>query len=182
MSKLPTDLPVNSKKQLTDMMVQWGFPVKHKESKPQGYWVPYAWAVRLTVENMGGGRIVAKAVRMILRRAGIPVTKENEESLRVRYHAVCKKPWPPEMEGLVKRREKVKGFFDEPATPQPAQPEPAQPEPAEPEPATPQPAEPEPESTLDTIEDFDEEDFLDPELRAELEREISEGYIPDIEP
>lgn len=174
MSKLPTDLPVNSKKQLTDMMVQWGFPVKHKESKPQGYWVPYAWAVRLTVENMGGGRIVSKAVRMILRRASIPVTKENEESLRVRYHAVCKQPWPPEMEGLVKRREKVKGFFDEPA------PEVLEVPAAEPAAEPAQPAQP--ESTLDTQEDFDEEDFLDPELRAELERELSEGYIPDIEP
>jgi hypothetical protein len=159
------------------MMVQWGFPVKHKESKPQGYWVPYAWAVRLTVENMGGGRIVSKAVRMILRRAGIPVTKENEESLRVRYHAVCKQPWPPEMEGLVKRREKVKGFFDEPEPAQSAQPapEPAQPEPPE-SPESPEPA-PEPAQP-----DFGEEDFLDPELRAELERELSEGYIPDIEP
>jgi hypothetical protein len=82
------------------------------------------------------------------------------------------------MEGLVKRREKVKGFFDEPA-PEPVEPAPEMPEVTEPEPAA-EPAQP--ESTLDTQEDFDEEDFLDPELRAELERELSEGYIPDIEP
>jgi hypothetical protein len=124
---------------------------------------------------MGGGRIAMTAIRAVLRKAGIPVTKENEESLRMRYLAVCKQPWPEGMEQEIAKRRgrpKVK-----------AEPEPevtAETEVVEPEPeaavAEPELPEPEPDPEPD-----DEEDFLDPELRAELERELQEGYIPDPE-
>jgi hypothetical protein len=54
--------------------------------------------------------------------------------------------------------------------------------PVEPAPlSAPEPAEPQPLSTEPTPAELDEEFVLDEELRLELEREISEGFIPDPE-
>lgn len=113
-----------------------------RTTKPQGFWVPYAWLVRGIVEQSKSGRVVMDAVRTVLANEGLPMTEANERTLRVSYYGVRGKEWPVE--------------------PQPLS---AELTPAEPTPA------PEP----------DEEFALDEELRLELEREISEGFIPDPE-
>ena len=125
-----------------------------RTTKLQGFWVPYAWLVRGIVEQSKSGRVVMDAVRTVLANEGLPMTEANERTLRVAYYGVRGKEWPVE-----------------PAEPQL--------EPAEPAPlsAEPQPL-PAPEPQL---AELDEEFVLDEELRLELEREISEGFIPDPE-
>jgi hypothetical protein len=119
-----------------------------RATKPQGFWVPYAWLVRSIVEQSKGGRVVMDAVRTVLTSEGLPMTPANERTLRVAYYGIRGKEWPE---------------LTEPSKPH---------EPSE-LPKTP-PAEP-------PIEEPDEEFALDEELRLELEREISEGFIPDPE-
>jgi hypothetical protein len=126
-----------------------------RTTKPQGFWVPYAWLVRGIVEQSKSGRVVMDAVRTVLANEGLPMTEANERTLRVAYYGVRGKEWPVEPAPL--------------PAPEPAEPTPAEPTPAEPAPAEPEPAE------------LDEEFVLDEELRLELEREISEGFIPDPE-
>jgi hypothetical protein len=169
-ANLPQDIPLNNRKALNEMLVEMGFPVKLKDQKPRGFWLPYAWAVRVMVETMGGGRIVAHCVRLVLRRAGLSVTKDNIEALRIRYIAIKNKPWPDGMEAYIAKRRgrpplPKEGLFGE-----------KPPEPPKPEPVVTAAPEPEPEEPS-----LEGEDFIDPELRAELERELSEGYIPDPE-
>ena len=119
-----------------------------RTTKPQGFWVPYAWLVRGIVEQSKSGRVVMDAVRTVLANEGLPMTEANERTLRVAYYGVRGKEWPVELT----------------AEPQP-EPQPLSTEPT----PEPQPAE------------LDEEFVLDEELRLELEREISEGFIPDPE-
>lgn len=116
-----------------------------RATKPQGFWVPYAWLVRSIVEQSKGGRVVMDAVRTVLTSEGLPMTPANERTLRVAYYGIRGKEWPELIE-------------------------PSKTPPAEP----PKPSEP-------PIEEPDEEFALDEELRLELEREISEGFIPDPE-
>jgi len=118
-----------------------------RATKPQGFWVPYAWLVRSIVEQSKGGRVVMDAVRTVLTSEGLPMTPANERTLRVAYYGIRGKEWPE---------------LTEPSKTPPAE-----------LPKTP-PAEP-------PIEEPDEEFALDEELRLELEREISEGFIPDPE-
>ena len=121
-----------------------------RTTKPQGFWVPYAWLVRGIVEQSKSGRVVMDAVRTVLANEGLPMTEANERTLRVAYYGVRGKEWPVEPQLL--------------SAPEPAEPQPL--------PTEPTPAEP---------AELDEEFVLDEELRLELEREISEGFIPDPE-
>ena len=114
-----------------------------RATKPQGFWVPYAWLVRSIVEQSKGGRVVMDAVRTVLTSEGLPMTPANERTLRVAYYGIRGKEWPE---------------LTEPS----------------------EPSEPHEPSEL-PIEEPDEEFALDEELRLELEREISEGFIPDPE-
>lgn len=116
-----------------------------RATKPQGFWVPYAWLVRSIVEQSKGGRVVMDAVRTVLTSEGLPMTPANERTLRVAYYGIRGKEWPELIE-----------------------------------PSKTPPAEPPKPSEL-PIEEPDEEFALDEELRLELEREISEGFIPDPE-
>ena len=111
-----------------------------RATKPQGFWVPYAWLVRSIVEQSKGGRVVMDAVRTVLANEELPMTEANERTLRVAYYGIRGKEWPD---------------LIEPSKPHETPPA----EPSEP----------------------DEEFALDEELRLELEREISEGFIPDPE-
>jgi hypothetical protein len=137
-----------------------------RTTKPQGFWVPYAWLVRGIVEQSKSGRVVMDAVRTVLANEGLPMTEANERTLRVAYYGVRGKEWPVEPQPL--------------SAPEPqflSAPEPAEPQPLsapEPQPLSTEPAEP-------TPAELDEEFVLDEELRLELEREISEGFIPDPE-
>ena len=117
-----------------------------RATKPQGFWVPYAWLVRSIVEQSKGGRVVMDAVRTVLTSEGLPMTPANERTLRVAYYGIRGKEWPE---------------LTEPSEPS-------------------KPSEPHEPSEL-PIEEPDEEFALDEELRLELEREISEGFIPDPE-
>ena len=94
------------------------------------------------------------AVRTVLTSEGLPMTPANERTLRVAYYGIRGKEWPE---------------LTEPSKTPTAEPH----EPSE----LPKPSEP---SEL-PIEEPDEEFALDEELRLELEREISEGFIPDPE-
>ena len=123
-----------------------------RTTKPQGFWVPYAWLVRGIVEQSKSGRVVMDAVRTVLANEGLPMTEANERTLRVAYYGVRGKEWPVEPQLL------------------------SAPEPAEPQPLSAPLSAPEP-----TPAELDEEFVLDEELRLELEREISEGFIPDPE-
>ena len=120
-----------------------------RATKPQGFWVPYAWLVRSIVEQSKGGRVVMDAVRTVLASEGLPMTPANERTLRVAYYGIRGKEWPE---------------LTEPSKPHELS-------------ELPKPSEP---SEL-PIEEPDEEFALDEELRLELEREISEGFIPDPE-
>lgn len=136
-----------------------------RATKPQGYWVPYAWLVRSIVEQSEGGRVVTDAVRTVLANEGLPLTSANERTLRVAYYGIREKDWPivvveePEIRGILNHAEPETQVNTEYFTP---------PEPEE---------VPPPEATVDADEEF----ALDEELRLELEREISEGFIPDPE-
>ncbi len=121
--------------------------------------MPYAWLVRGIVEQSKSGRVVMDAVRTVLANEGLPMTEANERTLRVAYYGVRGKEWPVEPQLLSAPEHQ----------PLSAEPQPLSAEPAEPTPAEPTPAE------------LDEEFVLDEELRLELEREISEGFIPDPE-
>jgi len=134
-----------------------------RTTKPQGFWVPYAWLVRGIVEQSKSGRVVMDAVRTVLANEGLPMTEANERTLRVAYYGVRGKEWPVEPAPLP--APEPQPLSVEP-TPLSAEPQPLS---AEPTPAEPTPAE------------LDEEFVLDEELRLELEREISEGFIPDPE-
>ena len=123
-----------------------------RATKPQGFWVPYAWLVRSIVEQSKGGRVVMDAVRTVLTSEGLPMTPANERTLRVAYYGIRGKEWPE---------------LIEPPKPHELS-------------ELPKPSEPHEPSEL-PIEEPDEEFALDEELRLELEREISEGFIPDPE-
>jgi len=128
-----------------------------RTTKPQGFWVPYAWLVRGIVEQSKSGRVIMDAVRTVLANEGLPMTEANERTLRVAYYGVRGKEWPVEPAPL--------------SAPEPAEPQPLS---TEPQPLS------APEPQLEPAE-LDEEFVLDEELRLELEREISEGFIPDPE-
>ncbi len=121
-----------------------------RATRPQGFWVPYAWLVRSIVEQSEGGRVATDAVRTVLANEGLPLTAANERTLRVAYYGIREKDWP---------------IVVVPPT-----------EPEEVPPGDVPPTEPEKVPPTD-----DEEFALDEELRLELEREISEGFIPDPE-
>ena len=94
-----------------------------RKTKPEGYWVRYAWLVR-TIAEQHPSVPIRRIVKQVLQQEGIPVEHRNIENLRVTYYAVKRKAVPAP-EGI-----------------------------------------PTPEG--------DDESFLDPELRAELEREEQE--------
>lgn len=109
-----------------------------RATRPQGFWVPYAWLVRSIVEQSEGGRVVTDAVRTVLANEGLPLTAANERTLRVAYYGIREKDWP---------------IVVVPPT-----------------------------DAADEVPPAEDEEFaLDEELRLELEREISEGFIPDPE-
>lgn len=60
-----------------------------KQARPNGFWLPYAWMVRLLVEE---GYQTIVAVRKVLDDAGLPFA--DLASLRVVYHRIKKKEWP----------------------------------------------------------------------------------------
>ena len=60
-----------------------------KQARPNGFWLPYAWMVRLLVEE---GYQTIVAVRKVLDDAGLPFS--DLASLRVVYHRIKKKEWP----------------------------------------------------------------------------------------
>jgi hypothetical protein len=133
-----------------------------RTAKPQGFWVPYAWLVRSIVEQSKSGRVVMDAVRTVLAREGLPMTLANERTLRVAYYGIRGKEWP----------ELTAELSPEELSPEELSLEELSLE--EPPPAEPPPAEL-------SLEEPNEEFVLDEELRLELEREISEGFIPDPE-
>ena len=137
-----------------------------RDTKPQGFWLPYAWLVRSIVEQSKGGRVVSSVVRSVLADEGLPLTATNERTLRVAYYGIRDKEWPtvaeekPEIRGIrdkewptvAEEKPEIRGILK---------------------------LHPEPEPQVNPP---DEEHFaLDEELRLELEREISEGFIPDPE-
>lgn len=119
-----------------------------RNTRPAGFWLPYAWLVRSIVEKAKGGRVVTDVVRTVLANEGLPLTVANERTLRVAYYGIRDKEWPV------------------------IEPEPS----VAPEPSI----EPETNSEYFTAP-YEEHFALDEELRLELEREISEGFIPDPE-
>ncbi len=134
-----------------------------RATRPQGFWVPYAWLVRSIVEQSEGGRVATDAVRTVLANEGLPLTAANERTLRVAYYGIREKDWPIVVVPPTEPEEVPPG--DVPPT-----------EPEEVPPGDVPPTEPEKVPPTD-----DEEFALDEELRLELEREISEGFIPDPE-
>ena len=128
-----------------------------------------------------GGRVsVSKIARVVMRRAGINITPENENCLRVVYYKVKAMPWPHGMQKLlgIAIEEGVIGSEELPDTTDVVAPT------------------DEPPDTIDVVDDEDD-DYLDDELRAELaaeERErqeaerrlisqiaISRGLDPDMD-
>lgn len=64
-----------------------------RKTKPDGYWVRYAWLVRTTAEQHPGVPI-RRIVKQVLQQEGIPVEHRNIENLRVTYYAVKRKAVP----------------------------------------------------------------------------------------
>jgi hypothetical protein len=95
------------------LMEELGIAVKKRpKARQHGFWLPYAWMTRAIVENhvaedgsrmtTKGGRLsVSKIARVVMRRAGIDITPENENCLRVVYYKVKAMPWPHGMQKLL---------------------------------------------------------------------------------
>jgi hypothetical protein len=108
-----------------------------RKTRKDGFWVRHAWVVRAIAEQQPGVPIL-RIVKLVLNRAGLPLTNSNMNNLRVVYYNVRKKP-------LVKPEVVIEEFdIGTPA------------------------------AVGDTAEQAEDdlEYFLDPELRAELEKEL----------
>ena len=108
------NMPMNDRKAMEALMAKLGVVVKREQKhRPKqhidGFWLSYAWMVRAIMENyltepsMKSGKklMVSKVARVVMRRAGIPVTHEKMECLRVVYYKVRKKPWPRGMKEML---------------------------------------------------------------------------------
>lgn len=182
MPKIATalDIPLNDRKGMEALMEELGIAVKKRpKARQHGFWLPYAWMTRAIIENhvvedgsrmttKGGRMSVSKVARVVMRRAGISITPENENCLRVVYYKVKNTTWPHGMQKLLGLaiEEGVIGS-DEPVTVDVP-------------------------PTIDVVipEEPEEDDYLDDELRAELAAEeqerrlisqiaISRGLDPD---
>jgi len=181
------NIPLNDRKGMEALMEELGIAVKKRpKARQHGFWLPYAWMTRAIVENhvveegsrmnTKGGRVnVSKIARVVMRRAGINITPENENCLRVVYYKVKDTPWPHGMQKLlgIAIEEGVIGS-DEPVTTEIVVPTEELP------------------TTEIVIPEEPEEDYLDDELRAELAAEeqerrlisqiaLSRGLDPDMD-
>jgi hypothetical protein len=107
------NIPLNDRKGMEALMEELGIAVKKRpKARQHGFWLPYAWMTRAIVENhvaedgsrmtTKGGRLsVSKIARVVMRRAGIDITPENENCLRVVYYKVKAMPWPHGMQKLL---------------------------------------------------------------------------------
>jgi hypothetical protein len=69
-----------------------------RERKPHKFWVPYAWAVRVLVDN---GESISGACKKVLRTADVPMTEEHVACLRVVYYKIRRRDWPAGLEEVV---------------------------------------------------------------------------------
>ena len=180
------NIPLNDRKGMEALMEELGIAVKKRpKARQHGFWLPYAWMTRAIVENhvaedgsrmtTKGGRLsVSKIARVVMRRAGIDITPENENCLRVVYYKVKAMPWPHGMQKLLGMAIEEGVIEELPTT-----------------------------EIVDTTEELptmeivipeepEEDDYLDDELRAELAAEeqerrlisqiaISRGLDPDMD-
>jgi hypothetical protein len=180
------NIPLNDRKGMEALMEELGIAVKKRpKARQPGFWLPYAWMTRAIVENhvaedgsrmtTKGGRLsVSKIARVVMRRAGIDITPENENCLRVVYYKVKAMPWPHGMQKLLGMAIEEGVIEELPTT-----------------------------EIVDTTEELptmeivipeepEEDDYLDDELRAELAAEeqerrlisqiaISRGLDPDMD-
>ena len=180
------NIPLNDRKGMEALMEELGIAVKKRpKARQHGFWLPYAWMTRAIVENhvaedgsrmtTKGGRLsVSKIARVVMRRAGIDITPENENCLRVVYYKVKAMPWPHGMQKLLGMAIE-EGVIEELPTMEIVD-----------------TTEELPTMEIVIPEEPEEDDYLDDELRAELAAEeesrrlisqiaISRGLDPDMD-
>lgn len=59
--------------------------------RPHKFWVPYAWAVRVLVDN---GMSISGACKKVLQSSDVGVTDEGVNCLRVVYYKIRHRDWP----------------------------------------------------------------------------------------
>ena len=64
-----------------------------RKTRKDGFWVRHAWVVRAIAEQQPGVPIL-RIVKLVLNRAGLPLTNSNMNNLRVVYYNVRKKVVP----------------------------------------------------------------------------------------
>lgn len=62
-----------------------------RKTRKDGFWVRHAWVVRAITEQQPDVPIL-RIVKLVLSRAGLPLTDSNMNNLRVVYYNVRKKP------------------------------------------------------------------------------------------
>jgi hypothetical protein len=163
------NIPLNYRKGMEALMEELGIAVKKRpKARQHGFWLPYAWMTRAIVENhvaeegsrmttKGGRMSVSKIARVVMRRAGIDITPENENCLRVVYYKVKAMQWPHGMQKLlgIAIEEIVDTTEELPDTTEIVI----------------------PESITTEIVIEEEDDYLDDELRAELAAEEAERRL-----
>jgi hypothetical protein len=163
------NIPLNDRKGMEALMEELGIAVKKRpKARQHGFWLPYAWMTRAIVENhvaeegsrmttKGGRMSVSKIARVVMRRAGIDITPENENCLRVVYYKVKAMQWPHGMQKLlgIAIEEIVDTTEELPDTTEIVI----------------------PESITTEIVIEEEDDYLDDELRAELAAEEAERRL-----
>jgi hypothetical protein len=192
------NIPLNDRKGMEALMEELGIAVKKRpKARQHGFWLPYAWMTRAIVENhvaedgsrmtTKGGRLsVSKIARVVMRRAGIDITPENENCLRVVYYKVKAMPWPHGMQKLLGMAIE-EGVIEELPTMEIV-------DTTEELPTTEIVDTTEELPTMEIVipEEPEEDDYLDDELRAELAAEeqerrlisqiaISRGLDPDMD-
>ena len=164
------NIPLNDRKGMEALMEELGIAVKKRpKARQHGFWLPYAWMTRAIVENhvaeegsrmttKGGRMSVSKIARVVMRRAGIDITPENENCLRVVYYKVKAMQWPHGMQKLLGIAIEEGVITDDPITTEIVD-----------------TTEELPDTTEIVIEE--EDDYLDDELRAELAAEEAERRL-----
>ena len=85
-------LPIHDPQAMSDLLREAGKRTGDgRKARKDGFWVRHAWVVRTIAEQQPGVPI-SRIVKLVLNRAGLPVTDSNVNNLRVVYYNVRKKP------------------------------------------------------------------------------------------
>jgi len=84
-------LPIHDPQAMSDLLREAGKRTGDgRKARKDGFWVRHAWVVRTIAEQQPGVPIL-RIVKLVLSRAGLPLTNQNVNNLRVVYYNVRKK-------------------------------------------------------------------------------------------